>query len=126
MPHYPAVIHKEAASQFGVSFPDFPGCIAAGETLEDAHRNAIEALRFHVEGLEDDGEDLPSPSALEEIDADGGALALVPLLLPQGRARRVNISIDARILDAVDTEASRRGQTRSAFLAEAAERAISD
>jgi predicted RNase H-like HicB family nuclease len=124
MTHDPAIVHKEADSCYGVSFPDLPGCIAAGATLDEAYADAIEALRFHVEGMEEDRLAAPPPSALQAMDADGGGLMLVPLLLPEGRPPRVNVSIDRRLLDTLDAEARARGQTRSAFLAEAAERAI--
>ena len=36
MPNYIAVVHKEPASDYGVSFPDFPGCITAGKTIDEA------------------------------------------------------------------------------------------
>jgi predicted RNase H-like HicB family nuclease len=45
---YIAHLHKDRKSDFGVSFPDFPGCVAAGRTLEEARRMAIEALAFHI------------------------------------------------------------------------------
>ena len=64
---YPALIHKEAGSDYGVSFPDFPGCITAGSTLDEARANAGEALAFHIEGMVEDGEALPAPSALEAV-----------------------------------------------------------
>ena len=49
---YPALIHKEEHSDYGVSFPDFPGCITAGETLEEAYQMAEEALQVHIEGMQ--------------------------------------------------------------------------
>jgi len=51
MPHYIALVHKEGDSDFGVSFPDFPGCVTAGATLDEAARMAREALELHIEGL---------------------------------------------------------------------------
>jgi predicted RNase H-like HicB family nuclease len=44
---YIAIVHKEADSDFGVSFPDFPGCITAGRTLDEAKDMAAEALTGH-------------------------------------------------------------------------------
>ena len=61
---YIGYLHKEADSDFGVSFPDFPGCITAGESLEDARRMAGEALGFHILGMIEDGEPVPEPSTL--------------------------------------------------------------
>ncbi len=67
---YIAIIHKDPDSDFGVSFPDFPGCITAGKTLDEAHRFAEEALALHLEGMIEDGEVLPEPSTLDAIVAD--------------------------------------------------------
>jgi predicted RNase H-like HicB family nuclease len=56
-------IHKEGGSSFGVSVPDLPGCVSAGDTADEALRMAEEAIRLHLEGLLDDGMDLPEPTA---------------------------------------------------------------
>ena len=70
MPNYIAVVHKEPDSDYGVSFPDFPGCITAGKTIDAAKDLAHEALLFHLEGMREDGERLPIPTNLEDIVAD--------------------------------------------------------
>ena len=67
---YIGLIHKDADSDFGVSFPDFPGVITAGTTLDDARAMAEEALALHIEGMVEDGEAVPEPSALEEVMSD--------------------------------------------------------
>jgi len=67
VPSYIGLIHKGADSDFDVSFPDFPGAITAGKTLDDARAMAEEALALHVEGLTEDAEALPEPSTLEEV-----------------------------------------------------------
>jgi len=67
---YIAIIHKDADSDFGVSFPDFPGCITAGATLDEARAFAEEALALHVEGMIEDGEAIPEPSSFEAVMAD--------------------------------------------------------
>ena len=67
MRQYIALIHKEADSDYGVSFPDLPGVISAGGTLDEARAMATEALAFHLEGLTEDGEAVPEPSSLEAI-----------------------------------------------------------
>jgi predicted RNase H-like HicB family nuclease len=66
MTAYVALLRKDAESDFGVDFPDFPGCITAGVTLEDARRMATEALALHVE----DGDAIPEPSGRDAILAD--------------------------------------------------------
>ena len=67
MRQYIALIHKDADSDFGVSFPDLPGCVTAGATLDEARDMAEEALALHIEGLEQDGEAIPEPSSLEAV-----------------------------------------------------------
>ena len=70
MTNYIAVIHKEKKSDFGVSFPDFPGCITAGRTVDEARDMAEEALRGHVLMMVDEGLAMPVPSTLKEILKD--------------------------------------------------------
>ncbi len=67
---YIAIIHKDPNSDFGVSFPDFPGCITAGRTLDEAKDMAIEALTGHIEVMRDTGESVPDPSTLDEVMKD--------------------------------------------------------
>lgn len=130
--HYQAFIHQDADG-FGVSFPDFPGCIAHGTTLDAALQSAREALAFHVEGMQEDGDTIPAPRSADDIatDADlaewreGATLAYVPLLLDRGSPKRVNISVDPGLLEAIDDAARARGINRSAFLASAARKEIS-
>jgi predicted RNase H-like HicB family nuclease len=81
MAHYIGLIHKDAGSHFGVSFPDFPGVATAGIDLDDARAMAEEALAFHIEGLIEDGEAIPEPSNLEDIMADAGNRSGVAILI---------------------------------------------
>ncbi|BCM19217.1 type II toxin-antitoxin system HicB family antitoxin [Mesorhizobium sp. J8] len=83
MRQYVGLIHKEAGSHFGVSFPDFPGVVTAGTTVDEARDLAEEALAFHVEGMIEDGKAVPLPTPLEQIELDpehrGWPAFLVPL-----------------------------------------------
>lgn len=121
---YIALIRKDAESDYGVEFPDFPGCVTAGKTLDNARRMAAEALALHVEGMVEDGEDLPAPSPLDAVmasRASRGAIAvLVDVDEPETRAVRVNITLPARVLDQIDAQAKRENTTRSGFLVAAA------
>jgi predicted RNase H-like HicB family nuclease len=67
---YIAYLHKNRKSDFGVSFPDFPGCITAGRTLEEARRRAAEAFSFHIVGMVEDGEKIPNPSTVDDVVDD--------------------------------------------------------
>jgi predicted RNase H-like HicB family nuclease len=70
MREYPALIHKAPDTDYGVSFPDLPGCITAGSTLDEARAMAEEVLAVHVAGMLEDGEALPEPSSLDAIMRD--------------------------------------------------------
>ena len=82
MRHYSGIVHKEPSSDFGVSFPDFPGCMSAGETLAEAAALAQEALLAHVELIMEEGELLPQPMTLEAALADPMSHDGVPMLIP--------------------------------------------
>jgi predicted RNase H-like HicB family nuclease len=70
---YIAFLHRDQGS-YDVSFPDFPGIITAGRTLEEAQERAPEALQLHVEGMEDDGLPIPEPSSMAAaMDHEGYA-----------------------------------------------------
>ena len=128
---YVSFIHRDDAG-YGVSFPDFPGCVSVGDTVDDAVSLGSEALAFHVQGLLDDGTPIPPPRSIDAIKADpdlaewrrGADFVLVPLLLDRGSSRRVNISLDRGLLEAIDDEAKQRRMTRSAFLSTAARNEI--
>jgi predicted RNase H-like HicB family nuclease len=126
MASYIGLIRKDAGSDFGVDFPDFPGCVTAGVTIEEARQLAEEALQMHVEGMTEDGEALPAPSSLDAIMADpanADAVAiLVTLAEAADRAVRINITLPERLLRRIDA----RARNRSAFLARAAEKALSE
>lgn len=61
MKYYIATIHKESNSDFGISFPDFPGCISAGSSIKEVLKMGKEALTFHLQGMIEDK--LPIPKA---------------------------------------------------------------
>jgi predicted RNase H-like HicB family nuclease len=127
---YIGLIHKEAASDYGVSFPDFPGCVTAARTLEEARILAQESLTLHLDGMIADGEDIPAPSSLDAILAEPenvgsiAILAVAPSRAP--RSVRVNVSLPEDVLIRVDKYAEERGLTRSGFLAQAAKKAMED
>jgi len=124
MTAYIALLRKDAGSEYGVDFPDFPGCITAGATLEEARVMAAEALTLHVEGMAEDGEAIPQPSPLDVIMADPDHVDAVAFLVDvpaeASRAVRVNITIPADLLEQID----RATNNRSKFLANAARAAL--
>ncbi|HEY4115869.1 MAG TPA: type II toxin-antitoxin system HicB family antitoxin, partial [Rhizomicrobium sp.] len=60
------LIH-EAKGRYGISFPDFPGCVAAGASADEALRRGAETLRFHLSGMVEDGEPLPALRGLTAL-----------------------------------------------------------
>ena len=114
---YIAYLHKDRKSDFGVSFPDFPGCITAGKTLEESRRNAEDALALHITGMIEDGEAIPEPSTLDDIADDPAIKDAVAILVNVDSEKRVRVNITAREsqIDRIDRLAEEAGMTRSAY-----------
>jgi predicted RNase H-like HicB family nuclease len=128
MRSYFAIVHKDADSAFGVSFPDLPGVFSAADQEQDLVDNAIEALRLWAED-----EPLPNPSTIDDILdredmrgelAEGAFLIRVPLIEDDTRVVRANVTFEAGTLRAIDEAAAKRGLSRSAFLASCARKEI--
>lgn len=128
---YPAIIGQDDGEGpddgFGVVFPDLPGCVSAGDTVQQAAENAAEALALHIEGMAEDHDPIPAPSAPDAplpdwlADVPGSRLVarvLVPVEMP-GKAVRVNVTLDELLLQRLDQVAAAEGQSRSGYLAEA-------
>ncbi len=129
MAEYVALLHRDEGSDYGVSFPDFPGCVTAGATLDEARALAAEALALHAEGMLEDGEALPVPSSLDEIMEERENRDAVAFLVPlpakaAARAVRINVTLPEDVLAEIDAYAEGHGFTRSGFLARAAKKAM--
>ncbi len=128
MANYIAVVHKDPKSDYGVSFPDFLGCITVGSTIDEAKNMAQQALPFHIKGMLQDGETIPKPSALEGIlnnpdYADAAAFLVVHIPDIRPKTMRVNITVPEDTLKQIDIMAKKRGMSRSSFLVHAARNA---
>lgn len=89
MAGYIALVHKDKDTSYGVSFPDVPGCISAGDTFEEAISNAAEALAGHFAMLRADGDSVPRPRSIEALRDDAefvvdAADAVVAFVAPHG------------------------------------------
>ena len=99
---YVAFIHHDGEPGYGISFPDFPGCVSDGDTIDEAILRGGEALAFHLEGMVNDNQKIPDPRSVEEIQRDpslqewreGAALCIVPVILDKGSPRRIDIAVD--------------------------------
>ena len=122
--YFPAIIEKGKRRGYGVFFPDLPGCVSAGDTIQEAAHKAEEALALHIEGMIEEGETIPEPSELDRIPRDPevkeAARILVRAAIPSDRVMRVNVTLPEDLLRRIDE----RSNNRSRFLAEAAERAL--
>ena len=130
MRQYIALIHKDAGSDYGVSFPDLPGCVTAGVDLDDARRMAEEALALHLASMAEDNEPIPEPSSLEAVMADRENRDAVAILVKAPpattKAVRVNMTMPENELDEIDNFSAEHGYTRSGFLLHAAKKAIGE
>jgi predicted RNase H-like HicB family nuclease len=118
MARYPALIDG-ANGAYGVVFPDLPGIVAMGTTVEEAMLNAEAALQDAALEFERDGLALNAPSALEDVEVPAGS-ALSSILLvraaPTRRSVRLNLTLDAAIADIIRLEAERRGMSRKRYV----------
>lgn len=58
------IVIEKAEENYAAYVPDLPGCVATGDTVEETEQNIREAIRFHIEGLQEDGLPIPAPSVV--------------------------------------------------------------
>lgn len=113
------------AGAYGVVFPDLPGCVAMGKTIDAALANATDALRDWAELTEGNGEKMPEARKVEALRHDpevaealagGASLASVPLIRETGKSVKANLSLDSGVLAAIDAAAERHKLTRSGMV----------
>lgn len=126
---YPIAIEMgDENHSYGVVVPDVQGCFSAGDTLEEAFMNAKDAIAFHIEGMIEDGEDIPQPKSLaehkENPDLSGFMFALVDVDLTHlmGRSEKINVTLPSLLIRRIDELVARNPEykTRSGFLAQVA------
>lgn len=124
MASYIALLRKEDKSDYGVDFPDFPGCVTAGSTLEEARLMAVEALTGHVAVMRAEGEEIPAPSQLDDVMKDPHNSDVVGFVVSipdqEARAKRVQVTLPEDLLEQIDAVTD----NRSAFLARAARKEL--
>lgn len=119
---YPAVLTYEDGYEIAVTFPDLPGCATSGETDTEALMMAKEALGLHLWGMENDGDELPAPSPIRDIELEAGEIvALVEVYMPSVRLSQENRSVNRTVtLPAwLNAQAMERGVNFSQVLQDA-------
>ena len=70
MPHYVAIVEDAGPEKaVGIWFPDLPGCFSAGDDIDEALRNAQEALALYVESRAQEGRALPASRTVSALKA---------------------------------------------------------
>lgn len=78
--HYPAIVERAGAG-YSVFFPDLPGCTSAGDTIQEAARNAEEALAGHLIVSAEHGDVIAAPSELDVVSTDADVVEAARLLV---------------------------------------------
>ena len=123
-------MHTDDGVRYGVTVRDLSGSYSAGDTFDEALESVREAIELHLEGLIEEGGDVPVPRAIAEhranLDFADGVWAAVDVDVSryEGKAEKINITIPRRLLVKNDAYAKAHGSTRSGFLAEAARAAM--
>ncbi|MES1156975.1 MAG: type II toxin-antitoxin system HicB family antitoxin [Alphaproteobacteria bacterium] len=120
---YVAAVTKEADGGFSVMFPDVPGAISEGETVQEAVENAREALELIIEAHVENNQTIPSaPKPIWETTRKvlkGGRMPYIVVASAPSKAVRINITMDEGLLDRLDRAAEGAGKSRSSLIAEA-------
>lgn len=95
---YPAVLTYEDGYEIAVTFPDLPGCATSGETDANALAMGKEALGLHLCGMETDGDEIPVPSKIKDIETDDNeVIALIEVYMPSVRLAQENRSVNRTV-----------------------------
>ncbi|APC46477.1 MULTISPECIES: type II toxin-antitoxin system HicB family antitoxin [Aeribacillus] len=90
---YPAIF-SYADDGISVEFPDLPGCFTCGDTDEEAFKMAKEAMALHLYGLEQENENIPSPSKVSEIQTENNqVIVFVEVWMPPFRHEMENKAV---------------------------------
>lgn len=115
---YVGIIYTDNNKDYGISFPDFPGCVSAGSNVTEAYELGKEALQFHIDGMIEDGDCLPDPTGadivLSEHSADDGFVSIVFIeAADTSETVRINLTVKEHDLRRIDKYAEDFGIKRS-------------
>jgi predicted RNase H-like HicB family nuclease len=113
---YPAVLERAAKGTFAVWFPDFPDCVAAGRSQEEALEKAQRELAIAVDALAEQEKKLPEPTPFERIPKAANFVAFFVIAVsPPDPSERVNIYLPKSLIERADRRAAELGMSRSSF-----------
>jgi predicted RNase H-like HicB family nuclease len=127
---FPIVLHTDDGIRYGVTVPDIKGCYSTGYSMDDAIDSIQEAIDLHLEGMADDGENLPVASSItahkNNPDYANGIWALVDIDMNryEGKSEKINITMPKNLIRRIDDYVQSHGLTRSGFLADTARQAV--
>jgi predicted RNase H-like HicB family nuclease len=90
---YPAVFYDDPDG-IAIEFPDLPGCLPCAHSMEEAFKNAKEALQLHLYSMEEDGRNIPEPSRVSDVKPDdsNGSIVMIEAWMPPFREKMLNKS----------------------------------
>ena len=127
---FPIVLHTDDGIRYGATVPDIKGCYSTGDTMDNAIECIQEAIDLHLEGMAEDGEDLPIANTIvshkDNPDYAGGVWALVDIDMNryEGKSEKINITMPKNLIRRIDDYVRAHGLTRSGFLADTARQVI--
>jgi len=117
---YFSIIEQDDNAGYSAFFPDFDGCVSAGNSIEETIAGAHEALQMHIDGMIEDGEAMPRSTDpahfVNDPDVQVACVASVAVNIPLP-ARRLSVTLPGNLVERIDAQAD----NRSGFLAQAAE-----
>ncbi|MBK1642560.1 hypothetical protein CKO12_11865 [Chromatium okenii] len=124
------VLHTDDGVRFGVIVPDLPGCFSSGDTFDEALDSVLEAIDLHLEGIIEDGGEIPLSKPIAEHLANPDfagwiwAAVDVPVERYFGPPETLNITLPRLLLAKLDDYVRAHGTTRSGFIADAVRSAV--
>lgn len=104
-------IFDVAEDGISITFPDLPGCLPCADNMDEAFKNAQEALGLHLYGMEQDNENIPTPTNIQDIHLDTNQLpAVIEVFMPSFRDKIANrfvkktLSLPAWLADMADKD----------------------
>ena len=123
---YPAVLEKGPKKTFAAWMPDFPDCVAAGTTQEQALEKLDARVMQAAETLAEADRAMPEPTPIDRIERPAAFLAFVMVkVAPPNPSERVNVYLPKNLIGKADQRAAELGMSRSSFFGLALNLALS-